>query len=251
MSALPHTIEHDAGPGKAIVVQAQTPMAMLSNALERGMDVETIKGLMDLEQRWQKSEAEKAYNVAFAAFKASAVSVIRNKVVTDGPLKGKSYAELHAVVDAVTPELSAHGLSTSWKVTKDEKDWLEVTCTLKHVAGHAESVSFGGPPDAGGAKNAIQARASTKTYLERYTLLAVTGLAAKDADTDGVTSKGMPEAEVAEWVKKIKATTTKTAAKEACAEAIKVADAFNDLTAYKDLKEALKEHNEFIDKAGK
>jgi hypothetical protein len=46
-------------------------------------------------------------------------------------------------------------------------------------------VSFGGPPDAGGAKNAIQARASTKTYLERYTLLAILGLSSKDADADG------------------------------------------------------------------
>jgi len=44
---------------------------------------------------------------------------------------------------------------------------------------------MGGPPDAGGAKNAIQARASTKTYLERYTLKAITGLSEQDDDTDG------------------------------------------------------------------
>lgn len=161
-----------------------TPMAMLSAAVAKGMNAETIKGFMDLQERWEKAEAVKAYNVAFAAFKNEAVAVIKNKMVTDGPLKGKSYAELFAVVDAVTPALSLHGLSHAWKVTKDEKDWLEVTCVLKHIAGHFEAVSFGGPPDAGGAKNAIQARASTKTYLERYTLLAVCGLAARD-DMDG------------------------------------------------------------------
>ena len=89
------------------------------------------------------------------------------------------------MVDAVTPALSRHGLSASWKLTRDEKDWLEVTCTLKHVGGHAESVSMGGPPDAGGAKNAIQARASAKTYLERYTLKAICGVAEGGDDTDG------------------------------------------------------------------
>lgn len=168
-----------------------TPMAMLSTAVAKGMSPDTIKGFMDLQERWEKAEATRAYNVAFAAFKAEAIAVIKNKRVTDGPLKGKSYAELFAVVDAVTPALSRHGLSHSWKVTKDERDWIEVTCSLRHVAGHSESVSFGGPPDAGGAKNAIQARASTKSYLERYTLLAITGLSSKDADVDG---GGKPEA---------------------------------------------------------
>ena len=65
------------------------------------------------------------------------------------------------------------------------RDWLEVTCTLKHVGGHSESVSMGGPPDAGGAKNALQARASTKSYLERYTLKAICGVAEGGDDTDG------------------------------------------------------------------
>ena len=44
---------------------------------------------------------------------------------------------------------------------------------------------MGGPPDTGGAKNAIQARASTKSYLERYTLKAITGLSEQDDDDDG------------------------------------------------------------------
>lgn len=229
-----------------------TPMHMLQVALSRGMDVDTIKGLMDLQLRWEKAEAEKAYNEAFAAFKSEAVSFVKNKKVTDGPLKGKSYAELYSVVDAVTPALSAHGLSASWKVTKDEPQWIEVTCTLKHIKGHAESVSLGGPPDVGGAKNAIQARASTVKYLERYTLQAVCGVAERGDDNDGAsTAKGMPDAEFKEWVKKIEATPTKEAAKAVCTEAIAEANRYNDLSAYNGLKGALKTHGEFIDKAGK
>ena len=112
---------------------------------------------------------------------------MKGRKVIDGPLRGKEYAELHDVVDAVTPALSRHGLSTAWKLTRDEKDWLEVTCTLKHVGGHSESVSMGGPPDSGGAKNALQARASTKSYLERYTLKAICGVAEGGDDSDGNT----------------------------------------------------------------
>ena len=166
-------------------IAAHSPMGMMMAAMNQGASLEQVEKMMDLQDRWERKEAEKAYNAAFAAFKAEAVRIIKGRKVTDGPLRGKEYAELHDVVDAVTPALSRHGLSTAWKLTRDEKDWLEVTCTLKHVGGHSESVSMGGPPDAGGAKNVLQARASTKSYLERYTLKAICGVAEGGDDTDG------------------------------------------------------------------
>lgn len=172
--------------GLEVVPTAQaTPMSMLDIAVRRGMDVATIKDLMALQREWEANEARKAFNVAFANFKAEAINAIKNKMVTDGPLKGKSYAELFSVVNAVTPALSSHGLSHSWKLTRDEKDWIEVTCTLRHVLGHFESVSMGGLPDTGGAKSAMQARASAVTYLERYTLKAICGVSEQGDDDDG------------------------------------------------------------------
>jgi hypothetical protein len=153
--------------------------------LQSGVDLDKLERLWQLQVAWEAREAEKAYNASFAAFKDEAVTVIRNRQVTDGPLKGKSYAELFSVVNAVTPALSKHGLSASWRLTKDEKEWIEVTCTLKHKMGHTESVSMGGPPDTGGAKNLIQARASTISYLERYTLKAICGVAEQGDDDDG------------------------------------------------------------------
>lgn len=169
----------------ALALPDQSPASMMMALMDRGASLEQIEKMMDLQERHERREAEKAYNTAFAAFKAEAVRIIKGREVTDGPLRGRSYAELHDVVDAVTPALSKHGLSASWRLTRDEKDWLEVTCSLKHVGGHSESVSMGGPPDTGGAKNALQARASTKSYLERYTLKAICGVAEGGDDTDG------------------------------------------------------------------
>ena len=165
--------------------QAATPMMLLQIAVERGDDLARIQGFMDMQDRWEASQARKAFNQAFADFKSEAIQIVKNIDVKDGPLKGKKYADLFAVVSAVTPALSKYGLSHSWRLTKDEKDWMEVTCTIRHALGHSESVFMGGPPDVGGAKNAIQARGSSKSYLERYTLLAITGLAASDQDNDG------------------------------------------------------------------
>lgn len=175
----------DSAPAALTGPSANSPMGMMLSAIQQGATLEQVEKMMDLQERWEKKEAKKSYDAAFANFKAEAVQIIKGKLITDGPLKGKSHAELCDVVDAVTPALSKHGLSSSWKITKDEPAWMEVTCYLRHVGGHEESVSMGGPPDAGGAKNAIQARASTKTYLERYTLKGITGLSERGDDSDG------------------------------------------------------------------
>ena len=147
--------------------------------------LDIVERLLAVRRELKNDARREGYDRAFTAFKAEAVRIFKNKGVGDGPLKGKRYAELFQVVNAITPALSKHGLSMSWAITKDDKDWIEVTCTLKHVEGHSESVSMGGPPDTGGAKNAIQARASTVSYLERYTAKAITGLSEQEDDDDG------------------------------------------------------------------
>jgi hypothetical protein len=165
-----------------------TPMTLIERAQAANASIDQMQQLFDLQLRWEENEARKAYNRAFASFKAESVQIIKNITVTDGPLKGKKYADLFAAVNAITPALSKHGLSHTWRLTRDEEKWLEVTCTIRHELGYSESVSMGGPPDTGGAKNAIQARASSKSYLERYTLLGITGLASCDQDNDGAGS---------------------------------------------------------------
>lgn len=215
---------------------ANSPMGMMLAALNQGAQLEQIEKMMDLQDRWQKGEAKKAYDTAFAAFKAEAVKIVKGRKVTDGPLKNKSYAELHDVVNAVTPALSKHGLSSSWKLTRDEKDWMEVTCYLRHVGGHEESVSMGGPPDAGGAKNAIQARASTKTYLERYTLKAITGLSEQDDDMDGTAERDEDLRD--EWISKMAQAETLEASVAVWEQGCEAIQKTNNLAAFAAFKKA-------------
>lgn len=176
-------LQHIEQPQHALTVT--TPADLLRMAVQSNADLDKLEKLMNLHERWQRDEAQKAYNAAFAGFKAEAVKIIRDQTIKAGPLNGRKYASLKAVIESITPALTSHGLSASWKLTADRPDWIEVTCILKHVNGHSETVSMGGPPDAGGAKNAIQARASTVSYLERYTLKAICGVSEQDDDDDG------------------------------------------------------------------
>lgn len=161
-----------------------SPPAVIARALTQGVPVADLRELMAMQERWEANEARKAYSAAFAAFKAEAITVFKGTAIKDGPLKGKFHANLFDVVIASTAALAKHGLSASWKLTKDDPAWMEVTCVLSHVSGHSESVSMGGAPDTGPGRNAIQARGSTKSYLERYTLMGILGLAASDKEDD-------------------------------------------------------------------
>ena len=215
-----------------------SPMQLLTMAVQQGVSIEQLERLMALKKEHEADEARKAFNSAFAAFKDEAVKVLKQRKVTDGPLKGKSYAELYTVVNAVTPALSKHGLSHSWKLTKDEKDWLEVTCTLKHVQGHSESVAMGGPPDTGGAKSAMQARASSVSYLERYTLKAICGVAEEGEDNNGANTAGgdLPEKVYCDFEKEIEALTTRETANTLWEKILEACTKYRDVRASDDLR---------------
>ena len=201
--------------------EAPTPLTMLSMAVAQGADIDKLSKLMDLNDRWEKDQARKAFSAAFAAFKSEAVQIIRTKVITDGPLKGKKHAELGNIIQAVSPALSLHGLSLNWQLSKDEKEWMEVTCILRHADGHFETVSMGGAPDTGPGRNAIQARGSAKTYLERYTATAILGLAPEDEDTDGrSTVRDMADSTFQDHISKIRQAQTLPALQEAWKKAM-------------------------------
>lgn len=166
-----------------------TPMMMLQRAVELNADLDKLEKLMALQERWEKNEARKAYVVALSAFKAAPPSIRKNKKAgftsrrTDAKTEYE-YLTLPQAVQVIAPALSTHGLSHNWSVAQGDNR-IRVTCTLTHNMGHSESVTLEAPADDSGSKNAIQAIGSTVTYLERYSLLAITGLSANDMDDDG------------------------------------------------------------------
>jgi hypothetical protein len=160
-----------------------TPAMLLSLAVEQGADLDRLEKLMNLKMKWEENEARKAYFEAMTAFKANPPEIEKNKKVAYGNTK-YSHASLWNVTEKINSELSKYGLSASWTTKQPEKE-ITVTCRISHVLGHFEETSLTALPDNSGAKNSIQALGSTITYLQRYTILALTGLATQDQDDDG------------------------------------------------------------------
>ena len=164
----------------------QAPTDLINSAIQKGADLEQIEKLLELQFKWEANEARKAYNKAMAEFKSNPPKIDKDKKVGYSTSKGKvgySHASLYNVVDKITAELSKHGLSASWRT--EQNGQIKVTCRISHSMGHYEETSLSADADTSGSKNAIQAVGSTITYLERYSLLAITGLATEDQDNDG------------------------------------------------------------------
>lgn len=166
--------------------QEITPVQMIMAAVQGNSDLEKVEKLLELQERWEKRQAEKAYNKAIANFKANPPEIIKESSVDFTGLKGRvnyKYASLANVIEKVTPELSKHGLTISWRTNQNGK--INVSCRISHELGHYEETSLCADADTSGSKNPIQAIGSTITYMQRYTALALLGLACADQDDDG------------------------------------------------------------------
>lgn len=165
---------------------ASTPAELIHQAVANGADLTKLEKLLELQERWETNEAKKSYHKAMAAFKANPPDIEKDKKVSFGNTK-YSHATLANVVEKINAALSRHGLSASWMV--NQNGTVSVTCKITHVHGHHEETTLAAPADNSGSKNSIQAIGSTITYLQRYTLLALTGLATHDMDDDGVAAQ--------------------------------------------------------------
>lgn len=161
------------------MVRGNAPADMIRIAVESGADLEKLARLLDLQERWQATEAKKAYHEAMAQFKANAPKVTKDK---QNAQYKSMYTTLGNLVNTVNPELSKHGLSASWDIAQNGT--IKVTCKMTHRMGHTEIAEASAPADASGSKNAIQQIKSTITYLKAVTFESICGLASTDANVD-------------------------------------------------------------------
>jgi hypothetical protein len=165
-------------PQQALTVA--TPADLLNIAVEQGADLDKLEKLMDLQDRWEKTEAKKAFINAMAAFNDEPLVIEKTRKAHNA-----MYAGLAETLEIVRPALQKHGLNHSWKTTQHETGTITVQCCITHILGHSECTQMTGAPDTSGSKNSIQALGSTQSYLQRYSLYAILGLASTDQDRDG------------------------------------------------------------------
>ena len=102
-----------------IVKSEQNPIALINLALDKGLDIEKLSKLFDLQERWEKKESEKSFLAAFANFQRTCPKIKKSKKV-DFPTKDSgnvrySYAPLSEITEQIKEPLNSNGLSYRWE----------------------------------------------------------------------------------------------------------------------------------------
>ncbi|NCX55964.1 MAG: hypothetical protein EBW87_02045 [Burkholderiaceae bacterium] len=162
--------------------------SMLAKAVETG-NMGALEKFLELRAKEQARAARIEFLEAKANFQRECPAIKKTNEV-DFKHRDKEtrtnywYADLDTIIETVKSPLAASGLSYEWK-TEEKSDGIKVTCILSHAGGHCESDTLTGQPDVSGGKAGIQAKASTITYLRRYTLTNVLGISSGGRDDDG------------------------------------------------------------------
>jgi hypothetical protein len=160
-------------------------------AINTNADVDKLEKLMDLQDRFEKKEAKKAFTKAMARFQSLCPVIKKTKTGHNF-----SYAPMCDVIDQVKALESDCGLSHRFE-QDTQNDSISITCVVSHIDGHSERLRLEALADQTGSKNAVQAIGSTITYLQRYSYLGSFGIATADEDMDGRRPK--PEGKGGNW----------------------------------------------------
>ena len=216
---------------------AATPADIVLYAMQKGADIAQIEKFMDLQMKWEADQARKAYVADMAEFKKSPPEIIKDKQVA---YSGTSYmhATLGNVTEAIVSALARCGFSHRWDTEQNGAN-IVVTCILTHKLGHSERTSLSATKDDSGKKNSIQQMASTITYLQRYTLLAATGVATKDQSDDDGAGAELDTALADEWIAKVKVAKTDADVVKVWEVGIVAIERAKDGNAYREFKDAV------------
>lgn len=229
-------------PQQTAVTTMATPADLVRYALDSGADLDRLERLMDMQIKWEANEARKAFADDMVEFKKHAPVIYKDKHVefrTDKGVTAYDHATIGNVVEKLIGVLADHGFSHKWTPARSEGGMVSITCVITHRLGHSEETTLEAGLDQSGGKNNIQAMISTKSYLERHSLLAAVGLATKDTpDDDGKSAErnGDVQALVEKWSSEVKKAKSEADARDVWAKATPELHATNDLAAFNEVK---------------
>lgn len=173
-------------PRRPSTLDAASPEALIAQAIDRGVPVETMERLLAMRRELRAERAKGAYDIAMAAFQAECPQIKKTGVVKDysGNVLYR-YAPLETIVDQVKEPLRKHGFSYSTKMDLKENGVL-VTVRATHTGGHSEEYSMEVPfGNKTKAMSDTQLTAAAQTFAKRYAFCNAFGILTAADDTDG------------------------------------------------------------------
>lgn len=193
----------EAPQAPAVASEAGALISMIERAArDPSVDIDKMERLFLLQERMGAQRAKAAYLAALAAMQPELPVIdkrgeISRKAKDESGVKQAAkptkYAKWEDVVEVITPIISKHGFSLSFRIEQDAR--VKVTAVLGHRDGHSEATSMSLGIDDSGAKNNLQGWGSSVSYGKRYTAFALLNIVARGEDDDGKAAGDKPVAD--------------------------------------------------------
>jgi len=182
----------DANAGQLATTQQpqHTAMSILAAAVQSGMSAESLTQLVALSERMAATQAEQAFTVAMAGFRAACPPVERRtentqfQVTRQGVKQNRRYASLDDIAATIRKPLGEWGFSYRWSDAVVDAGKLTLSCVVSHAGGHSKSSSITLPTESRAGCSEAQKVGAVITYAQRYSLINALGLTSCDEDTD-------------------------------------------------------------------
>lgn len=164
-------------------------------------DVEKMKALLDMQERIEDRDAQKAFTRSFNALQAELPVINKDGKIDHGDgvtAKGNkklktSFATYPNLNRVVGPLMKKHGFTFSTSMEPEPSGAMIAVSTLSHVEGDSRKTHFRLTADTTGGKNNQQGWGSSQQYGMRYNMIALLNIvteAKEDVDNDGFPGPG-------------------------------------------------------------
>ncbi|MFA5050994.1 MAG: ERF family protein [Patescibacteria group bacterium] len=158
---------------------------LLSEAVAKGVPVETMERLLVMRRELKAEQALEAFNSSMAIFQRECPIIKKDKVVMnkDKTTARYKFAPLESIIRQTRTLIEKNGFAYSFD-TKTELKTVKVFCKVTHILGHEKVSEFQVDIDPESYMNAQQKYASALTFAKRYAFCNAFGILTGDTDND-------------------------------------------------------------------
>lgn len=166
---------------------ASAPTRLIELALEKGIDPDKLGKLLDLQERWERSQAQQAFANAMLKFHAETGTVFKGRQAKpSGKFEGYSYANLDDILDVIDPHLIRNGIVVTFHQADSPPGSVTAVCRVRVGTWYEDHPFTLQVNTAGNAQKSGEAW----SYARRYALVGALKIRYTEHDDDAQGLRG-------------------------------------------------------------
>lgn len=178
--------------GELAATRDVTPMSLIAD-LANEVDIDKLKELVAMQERWEDRQAERAYNAAMADCRKSLPAVAARGYNSQTKANYLKHEDVNEAINRVCAERGITIEVRQVPPPSGREDWVGAEVIVRHDGGHVERYTREAAIDDKGMagktnKTVMQGIQSTVSYLGRTAKMDLLGIVTAGDDRDGAGS---------------------------------------------------------------